>query len=51
MFALELEGNVLRWCRVGGPYRPVGQPAIGGQWGVPEKGKWMPIFGIFGSGR
>ena len=33
MFALEPEGNVLRWCRVGGPYRPGGLHAIGGRYG------------------
>ena len=31
MFALEPEGNVLRWCRVGGPYiGPEGFTQLGG---------------------
>ena len=38
MFALEPEGNVLKWYRVGGPYQPGGLPAIGEPWGEQEKG-------------
>ena len=51
MFALEPEGNVLRWCRVGGPYRPGGLHAIGGRWEERETGRWKRLFERFDSGH
>ena len=37
MFAVEPEGNVLKWYRVGGPYQPGGLPAIGEPWESKRK--------------